>query len=306
MKKNNLTCIIVFLLAVTFAIVSGAGRAQAQESKAKPIRIKWESIEGIIKFIVQIKDQSDSVVLDKTVNVEYIDFTLPPGKYMIRIGAINKFEKVSFWTDWDEIEIRKYIRSKFFANEYAAKVGLKISGGVSYNMILPPWNSLYKDSAFDLRYLNYFGIIGFHFGESKYVKSDSFLKYMGIELEGSYCRYAGKGNQFSQFQSKLLNITGGPNIFIKTMLKVPINFYFRIGGGAAYSFQEYTRRNLYGQPYQKGTVKSLDPYARVGGAVELNFLYALSLDIGVDYYVTFYQDEFFQSLRYFAMIGVRI
>lgn len=280
--------------------------ALAEETQSKPIRIKWESVEGIIKFIVQIKDLSDAVVLDKTVDVEYIDFTLPPGKYLIRIGAINKFEKLSFWTDWDQIEIRKYEKSKFFSNEYPAKVGLKISAGVSYNMILPPWNSLYKNSSFDLNYLNYFGRIGFHFGNSKYVKAEGFMKYFGIELEGSYCRYAGTGNKFSQFQSKLLTITGGPNFFIKTNLKIPLNFYLRFGGGASYSFQEYTRRSIYGYPYQTGTVKSLDPYARVGGAIELNFLYALSLDIGADYYITFYQDEFFQSLRYFAMIGFRI
>jgi hypothetical protein len=293
-----------FLLAAACVVSFGFNQAYAQEKKEKPVRIKWESVEGIIKYRILIKDAEDSVVLDRTVETTYIDFILPPGKYMIRIGAINKFEKISFWTEWEDVELRKSIKTKFFTNDYAAKVGLKISVGVTYNMILPPWSSLYWGSGLDFQYLNYNAIIGFHFGNSQYIKPENFLRFMGVELEGSYNSFSGK--QKIEFESKLLNITGGPNIFIKTNLKIPLNFYLRFGGGVSYSVQEFTRRTFQGYPLIKGSIKSLDPYAKVGVSMELNFLYALSLDIGVDYIFIFYQGKFFQSVRYIAMLGVRI
>jgi hypothetical protein len=304
MKKFNATLKIMTLLISACVVLSAAVPAFADEEPRKPIRIKWETLEGIIRFIVQIKDSGGEVVLDKTVETSFIDFLLPPGKYQIRLGAVNKFEKVSFWTEWDSLEIRKSERSKFFTNDFAAKVGLKISVGAAYNMLLPPWNTIYKNSSFTLNYLNYMGVVGFHFGNSKYVNQTGFLKYMGLELEGSYTNYAGIDS--IQFVSKLMNVTAGPNLFVKTNLKIPLNFYFRVGGGASYSLQEFTRRNYWGQPLQSGTIRSLDPYAKVGVSIELNFLYAMSLNIGADYLVIFYQDKFFQGLRYFAMLGVRI
>lgn len=303
--KNRNSYILRAMLLISILIASGASAyARDNEKSEKPLRIKWAAIEGIIKFNVQIKDASDAMVIDRTVDTNYIDFLLPPAKYSIRIGAINKFEKISFWTDWDVIEIRKSVRSKFFTNEYAANAGLKISAGVSYNMLLPPWNSRYKDTVFDLRYLNYIGSIGFHFGNSKYITPRNFLKYMGIEIEGSYCRYAGINS--IQFTSSLMNVLVGPSLFIKTQLKIPLNFYLRLGGGASYSVQEYIRRTYQGIPLVSSEIISLDPYLKAGAAIELNFLFALSLNIGVDYYVVFYQDMFFQSLRYYAMLGVRI
>jgi hypothetical protein len=304
MVHSKSKLIMSFLLAAACMVSFGLNHAYAQEKKEKPVRIKWESVEGIIKYRILIKDSEDTVLLDRTVETTFIDFILPPGKYMIRIGAINKFEKISFWTDWEDVELRKSIKTKFFTNDFAAKTGLKVSIGVTYNMIFPPWSSLYRGSGLDFQYLNYIGIIGFHFGNSQYIKQDSFLRFMGIELEGSYNHFDGKNN--IQFASKLLNITGGPNIFIKTNLKIPLNFYLRAGGGVSYSIQDFTRRTFQGYPLSKGSIKSLDPYAKVGVSMELNFLYALSLDIGADYLFIFYQGKFFQSVRFIAMLGVRI
>jgi len=291
--------IIIFVL---FSWSGTFAHAQENDKKEKSLRIKWATIEGIVKFNVQIKDETDTLLLDRTVETSYIDFLLPPGKYRIRIGAINKFQKISFWTEWDVFEIRKSVKSRFFTNDYAAGVGLKIRAGASYNMLLPPWNTQYKNTSFDLTHLNYMGSLGFHFGNSRYITPKNFLRYMGVELEGSYCNYA--GNNSIDFRSKLTNILAGPALFIKTQLKIPLNFYFRFGGGVSYSKQEYTKLK-FKLPIE-GQILTLDPYARAGVAIELNFLFALSLDIGADYYIIFYRDQFFQSLRYYAMLGVRI
>jgi hypothetical protein len=241
------------------------------------------------------------------VDTNFVDFVLPPGKYLIRIGAINKFEKLSFWTDWDSIEIRKSAKSRFFTNDHAAKLGLKINGGIGYSMLLPNWSVKYKDSGFNLKYMPVFGTIGFHFGNSKYIEAKNAVKYMGIELDGSYCRYDDKPSML--FRSSVMQITGGLNLFFKTQLKIPLNFYIRFGGGAAYSDQSFTRYNISTGipiPYQSGKVKSLDPYAKVGVSMELNFLFALSLNVGADFMAIFYRDEIFMGLRYYAMMGIRI
>lgn len=306
MARNLKILSATFLTAVCI-LSFGNSSAFAEEKKEKPLRIRWEAVEGIIRFTVQIKDASDAAVLDKTVDTNYVDFMLPPGKYQIRIGAINKFEKLSFWTDWDSIEIRKSVKSRFFTNDFAAKLGLKINGGIGYSMLLPNWNNKYNDSLFIPRYMPVFGTIGFHFGNSKYIDAKNVVKYMGVELDGSYCNYDDKHN--ITFKSSIMQITGGLNLFFKTQLKIPLNFYVRFGGGAAYSYQKFTKYNLsLGVPfaYQFGNVKSLDPYAKVGVSMEINFLFALSLNIGVDYMSVFYRDEIFMSLRYYAAMGVRI
>jgi hypothetical protein len=292
------------MLAAACMTSYGMRNAYAQEKKEKPVRIKWESIEGIIQYRVLIRDSNEAIRVDRTVDTPYIDFVLPPGKYMIRIGAINKFEKISFWTDWEDIELRKSIKSRFFTNDYAAKVGLKISAGMFYNMIFPPWSGLYKNSGFAFPYMNFTGSIGFHFGNSKYFKPESFLKYMGIELEGAYSRFEGKKSY--QFESTLTNITAGPNVFVKTNLSIPLNFYVRVGGGASYSLQDYKRRTLQGLPIIRGVIKTLDPFAKAGVSIEVNFLYAMSLDVGADYAFIFYQDKIYHGLRVSAKIGVRI
>ena len=121
MKRTAIKFNIIYLIITSLAIAIALAPAYAAEKKEKTIRIKWEGIQGIIRYMVQIKNSKDTVVLDKTVATSYIDFLLPPGKYQIRIGAVNKFEKISFWTEWDAIEIRKKEKIKFFSNKYPAR-----------------------------------------------------------------------------------------------------------------------------------------------------------------------------------------
>src|SRR4030043_921100 len=219
-RRMNLT---TALLAAVCVLSFGLAHAHAEEKKEKPLRIKWESVEGIIQFNVQMKDAGGGIVLDRTVNTNYIDFVLPPGKYQIRIGAINKFEKTSFWTDWDEIEIRKSEKSKIFSNAYAANVGLTIRGGLAYSMILPNLNKKYNDSLLKFQYMAYVGSVGFNFGNSKYINANNVIKYMGIELDGSFCTFDDRYNP--TFKSSLSQMTVGINLFFRTQLSIPLQFY---------------------------------------------------------------------------------
>ncbi|TFH43090.1 MAG: hypothetical protein E4G96_01945 [Chrysiogenales bacterium] len=301
--KRNLLAIFVSIIVMAIVVCLPAN-ARGDNATQKTFLVRWKAVEGIIRYTVQIRNPEGSLVLDSSVETNQIKFTLSPGTYQIRVGAINKFEKMSFWTDWKNIDIKIAGREDFFKNEFPAKTGLAIRVGLSYHMILPPWSRKYNDTDFTLQRLAYVGSLGFHFGNSKYLNLNNFVRFMGVEIEGSYCDFDDHFNP--TFQSSLKNITGGPNLFLKTQLESVVNFYLRVGGGVNYSRQNYAKINLYGSPYQPGSIQSIDPYVKAGVSMELNFFYALSLSFGVDYFVTFYQDQYFQQIHFSAMIGARI
>jgi hypothetical protein len=271
----------------------------AEGKSPKFLPIEWEKKEGVEKYQVQIEAGAGNVVLDRVVKENRIQFILPPGKYRIRIGAINTFDKIDFWGDWQNFEIRqKKGKSGFFKTSFP-KAGLLISGGMSYSMFLGPWRSLYKDG-----YQSYMGNISYHFGSIKLGEKVKFLQYTGFELEVNYALFQGKNDNI--FNSSLKLIIGGVNIFFKTNFKFPINLYAKLGGGITYSQQEYERLLSLTLPYYSGSLESMDPYMKVGGAIELNFLYVMSLQLGIDNYFIFYQDEMNMSMRFYALIGFRI
>jgi hypothetical protein len=295
LKTASVLIIIAALTIVAMCMPVRAGE------KTKPLKINWEKTEWAEKYQVQIIDSEGHVVLETTVTTNQIEFVLPVGTYKIRIAPINIFDKISFWSEWDPFEIRQAKKLEFFRNDYSANAGIKISAGMSYIMLLPAWGGLYYDP-----YYSYKCIIGFYFGNSRAVKPSAFARYTGIELEGNYTRFKGKNSIL--MKSDLVNITCGLNFFIKTQLNIPLNFYFGIGAGGSYSNQEYTKYNIsaYSLPIRKGHLISFDPYTKVGAGIEFNFLYALSLNIGADFFNIFYRDKFHSSLRYYALVGVRI
>jgi hypothetical protein len=302
MKGIYSTIMMVAILAVTISLASPW--AVAQEDNDKQFVIRWESIEGIIRYTVQVRDSAGTMIVEKTVETNSIELRLAPGRYSIRIAAINKFEKLSFWTDWKDITIAERSAGKFFSTAYPARTGFAIRGGISYNMFLPPWSGRYKNSTFSMTHLNYNGIFSFQFGNSKFIDAKNFIRFMGIELEMSYARYSGQ--KTPTFTSRLTHISGGANISLSTRMDSVINFSVRVGGGATQSAQYFTKKDIRGFPYNKGSILSLDPYAKAGVSLDLAFLYAMTATIGTDYIVTFYKDHIMQQLRYYVMVGIRI
>ena len=305
MKRFCQTFLIVTSLAMLLSLAKAV--ALGQEKDGKKFVIRWESIEGIIRYTVQIRDSSGTMVIDTNVDESFIELGLPPGNYSLRIAAINKFEKLSFWTEWREIRIgRPGVEGagRFFSSAYPARTGFTLRGGLSYNMFLPPWSSRYKNSKFTMTHLNYNGILAFHFGNSKFLNISNFGRFMGIELDFGYGRYSGRNTP--TFSSRITQISGGANICISTRMDYFINFSFRAGGGATQSGQYFTKKDLNGFPYQRGSIESLDPYAKIGASIDFTFLYALTLNTGTDYIVTFYKDKMMQQLRFYAMVGFRI
>ena len=290
--------IFTISIFIMFMVISAVERA-AGAVKTSPLVIKWEKTEGCEQYHVQIMNSQDTIVLDRTVTTNQIEFVLPVGMYRIRVAAINIFGKVSFQSEWDTFEIRQARKWIFFTNDYLEKVGLKVSGGMAYVMLLPPWNRLYKNT-----YNNYRCVFGFHFGNSQFVKSPGAARFLGIELEGNFSHYNDRETIF--FNSRMKNYTGGLNLFVKTNLTIPLNFYLGVGGGISYSEQNYTRYYIASVPPWRSKIHTLDPYCKASAGIEINFLYTMSLNIQADYYAIFYQDKINMSLRFCALMGIRI
>ena len=65
---------------------------------------------GVQGYFVQLKSkETDSIIFEKRVDATSVDIELPPGKYLQRVGVINKFHKVSSFTEWKDFSLIKKV-----------------------------------------------------------------------------------------------------------------------------------------------------------------------------------------------------
>jgi len=74
--------------------------------KKGKVHLEWTPIKGVQGYFVQLKSkENDSIIFEKRVNSTSVDLELPPGDYLQRVGVINKFHKVSSFTDWTDLQV---------------------------------------------------------------------------------------------------------------------------------------------------------------------------------------------------------
>ncbi len=287
-----------YILVILLFLMSVSPGVHSRENPGNSTKVDftWESIDWAIAYEVEIKDEKGSVVLKRRVIKNSIEFHLPPGNYSIRIGAYDRFEKLTAWSDWQKTEIR----IKEAKRHTAFNLGIKISAGVSYIQFLSSW-----DVPFNNTYKAYTGKFGFNFGDfilfqpSKKIKYMGFLRYLGVEIEGSSIQYKGK-NIPGQRTTDMTGLYVGGNLFFTTNFDFPLNIIVRAGGGAVQS--EFTYYTL----PEKTSITSNDPYFKGGVSLEFSFMRYFFLETGVDYFLTSYIDYRLKSIRYYGMLGVRI
>ncbi len=292
--KSLIYCISALL--ILFSVYSVPGYSREESGNSTKVDFKWESVDWAIAYEVEIKDVSGSVVLKRRVKENMIEFRLPPGKYSIRIGVYDRFDKLAAWSDWQRTEIRREERGK----KALLNLGIKVSGGKSYIQYLSSW-----DSPFDNTYHSYAVKIGFNFGEfiifqpSKKIKYTGFMSHLGMELEGIYTVNTGRELE-GQYTIDMTGRYIGGNLFFTTNFNFPLNLIVRAGGGMVKSeFRYHT------EP-EKTIITSDDPYYKGGVSLELSFLRYFFLEAGADYFLTSYIDFQLKSIRYYGMLGVRI
>lgn len=63
--------------------------------------LEWSSVPSAKSYVVEIQNKDDGkTVLSETVSENRIELKLPPGEYKQRVGVVNKFNKISVWSDW--------------------------------------------------------------------------------------------------------------------------------------------------------------------------------------------------------------
>lgn len=94
---------LLFFLLFVCIFISVTGQEIDSEN---PI-IVWEEIPNAQGYQLQIRDESEEIILEKDVKEISYKLNLSPGKYSHRVGSYNKFGKISSYSDWIYFNIAK-------------------------------------------------------------------------------------------------------------------------------------------------------------------------------------------------------
>ncbi len=289
------TTVLVFCIVMSLICVDKLSADTGDRQDVKKLRINWERDENAAGYRVQIRDTLDKLVLNREVESNYIDFMLSPGKYRIRVGVVNKFNKIDVWSDWRYFEIAR--RAIVKPASSAFNIGLKIGVGMCYFQMLPEFDSYYTNS-----YQSAAVMVGYSLRNMALFTSLRFLRFTGLELESSYVKFEGKEAKNS-VKTDNTHIITGVNVYMRTMFNFPLNLIVRGGGGIAYTEFEYYNIDGNGN---STSLDSQDPFYRIGCSLEFNLTRFLFFESGIDYYVISYIGDEVKTLRYFGLIGIRL
>jgi hypothetical protein len=266
------------------------------ENPEKRYSFNWEEVDGAVKYKVQIANQYNSVVLEEEVDSNSIKFAIAPGKYRVRVGAINKFNKLGSWSNWEDIDIASGRAITLQRGKGLWGLGIKLGVGMSYFQIQPEWNSIYQNS-----YSGAFVTIGYGLGNFPLFRSIGLTRFVSFELETNYVKFPGKDDP-DRIRSDLTNTFIGGNFYITTNFNFPLNIIIRAGTGVVITQQEYERQDGSGTDI----LSSRDPYYKAGFSIEYSPFPTIFMEGGIDYYTVGYLEENFKSLRYFSLVGLRL
>ena len=308
--------IILFNLSILFAQNSDNPTTDKKQSiekteslqKAKPetkkmvlkdAEIEWGDVKGALRYRVQIKNFNEDLIIDKEVTDNSIKVSLYKGDFYLRIAVVNKFEKISVWSDWAKISV--VIKDKVIHNYNKTLLGLGLRVGIGghYYQVLPDWNNLYENS---LKGVDFNLAYGF-----KYIKSlrTTFLRFTGVQLDFNYIDFDGL-QDFTKVDTGMSNVFIGLDIFGCTNFNFPINFIFRAGGGLVNSTLNIQKHDESGNALEYEEIATQDPFYKFGASVECTYYPGFFIDIGADYTTISYIEKSFTSLRYFAVVGVKL
>ena len=111
-----LSVLVVFLVAYSPALKAEApsdekvieGRQENPNLPTLSVLMEWTSVKIAEEYIFQVADLQGRVLIDqKGLKDSKVEIKLKPGRYQRRIGIVNKFGKVSFWSPWENFKLVK-------------------------------------------------------------------------------------------------------------------------------------------------------------------------------------------------------
>ena len=73
-------------------------------------RIEWEPVEGSTGYVVEIETPDGQHVESGRIMENYLKHDLSEGKYKVRIGVFNKFDRIEVYSEWFDLNILKALK----------------------------------------------------------------------------------------------------------------------------------------------------------------------------------------------------
>ena len=107
-----LALVLLFIVALLLSRgLSGAPRNADTIALApsQPVQreIAWRPVAGSEGYLLQLRDSSFRLILERRLEEPRAMLELQPGRYQLRVASLNKFGKPANWTAWAKLQIQR-------------------------------------------------------------------------------------------------------------------------------------------------------------------------------------------------------
>ena len=108
---NSLRYVLKSVLVSLFIVLCSSAFLTAQETKSKfTQRLNWKSDFKAMEYLVEVKNKNSDEIIEFKTEENFIEFTMPSGKYSWRVTAYDYLGRKSKITKWKEFEILKAMK----------------------------------------------------------------------------------------------------------------------------------------------------------------------------------------------------
>ena len=108
---NSLRYVLKSVLVSLFSVLCSSAFLTAQETKSKfTQRLNWKSDFKAMEYLVEVKNENSDEIIEFKTEENFIEFTMPSGKYSWRVTAYDYLGRKSKITKWKEFEILKAMK----------------------------------------------------------------------------------------------------------------------------------------------------------------------------------------------------
>ncbi|MCX7679745.1 MAG: hypothetical protein N2316_11080 [Spirochaetes bacterium] len=266
----------------------------------KEITIDWESVDGAIKYLVQIKDSNETLIVNKEVNENRISFPARPGKYYARVGAYNIFQKIGTWSDWTEITVATKQSSEIHPSFEQKHHGYNFSVGYVYSQIISSLHDMYESSNMGFVMRGSYCV-----NEISALAAIPIIKDIQIEMEFSRRRFDGADVQ-QKFDSSLELQMMCVNVAYVSNFQIPVNYALRISSGVVRTVQSIKILNPLEVSQFPPTLTTVDPCYQISLSVVVNLGSTFFLDAGASLVYVDYLSENMKAGSLFCLLGIHM
>ncbi len=269
-------------------------------NQKKEVTIDWDAVEGVTKYLVQIKDKSGALLVDNTVLENRITFSLTPGDYMARVGAFNIFDKIGAWSDWTELKIVTKDSQDAIPFTGAIDHGFIFAAGYLYSFMVSDYSDMYESSpeGWILR-------LGYQMKRLSVFESMPVLRSMHLECELARRTFTNRDNRSSYDLTFDVNSVI-MNIAYVSDFRFPVNVALRVGGGATFSRQSIKINDPTVTLGTPSRVSTTDPCYHFSASAIIDAGLSLFIEAGVGIFWVDYIEIDMKSVSLFCLVGIHI